>query len=150
MDIEYDTFTGAFLTKVTEYRFVHLFEEDRNALTDSYMKRALAQFCNECAVVVDAYDDEDRIVAFHDGLTMVQVDDIIDIVSDGMLVEWLKPYVYKQENLENMLNTQDYTAYSPAELTHRVHEVYNTCRVNFTQRMREYSYVHGDLTVLHL
>ena len=32
-------------------------------------------------------------------------DEIIDIVSDGMLIQWLKPYVYKQELLENVLNT---------------------------------------------
>lgn len=150
MDIEYDAFIKAFLTKVTEYRFIHLYTEDLTELTDSYMKRAMVQFSNECGVVIEAFDDAERRVELRDGLTLSQTEDIIDIVSDGMLVEWLKPYVYRQENLENMLNTQDFTAYSPAELTHRVHDVYNTCRSNFTQRMREYSYVHGDLTVLHL
>jgi len=67
-----------------------------------------------------------------------------------MVVQWLKQYVNKQEILENVLNTRDFTTYSPAELLLRVGNAYADARKNFTQMIREYSFNHGDLTDLHL
>ena len=67
-----------------------------------------------------------------------------------MVVQWLKPYVYKQELLESTLNTRDFTAYSPAELLRRVGDAYTKAQKDYIQMVREYSYNHGDLTVLHL
>ena len=77
-------------------------------------------------------------------------DELIEIISEGMVVQWLKPYVYKQELLENVLNTRDFTLYSPAELLLRVGNAYAKAQKDYTQMIREYSYNHGDLTVLHL
>ena len=67
-----------------------------------------------------------------------------------MLVQWLKPFVYKQELLENVLNTKDFTTYSPAELLMRVGNAYSKAQKDYTQKIREYSFNHGDLTDLHL
>lgn len=78
------------------------------------------------------------------------LDEIVDIVSEGMLAQWLKPYTYKQDNLENVLNTKDFTTYSPSELLMRISNAYAAAQKDFTNMMREYSYNHGDLTDLHL
>ena len=67
-----------------------------------------------------------------------------------MLVQWLKPYVYKQEILSNVLNSRDWTTYSPAEILMRVGNAYKKAQDDYTQMIREYSYNHGDLTGLHL
>ena len=67
-----------------------------------------------------------------------------------MIVQWLKPYVYRQELLENTLNTKDYTTYSPAELLHRVGEAYKKAQKDYVQAIREYSYNNGKLSELHL
>lgn len=66
------------------------------------------------------------------------------------LVQWMKPYTYHQESLENVLNTKDFSTYSPAELLLRISNAYTAARKEFTNMMREYSYNHGDLTDLHL
>ena len=79
-----------------------------------------------------------------------ELDEIADIVSEGMLVQWMKPYVYRQENLENVLNTKDFTTYSPAELLLRISNAYAKVQKDYTNMIREYSYSHGDLTDLHL
>ena len=76
--------------------------------------------------------------------------EIADIVSEGMVSQWLKPYVNKQENLENVLNTKDFTTYSPAELLMRVGNAYAKVQKDYTNMIREYSYNHGDLSDLHL
>ena len=67
-----------------------------------------------------------------------------------MVAEWVKPYVYNSDNLENVLNTKDFTLYSSANLLSQVRSLEESSRKNFVQMMREYSYNHGDLTVLHI
>ena len=59
-------------------------------------------------------------------------------------------YLTDYESLESVLNTKDFTTYSPAELLMRIGNAYAAARKDFTNMMREYSYNHGDLTDLHL
>lgn len=148
MGIPYDTFTGAFLAKVTEYDFIKLDDYDRNTIVDGYMKRACSQFNKICAY--DLTDRDDIIRRFNIEIPDDEIDEIVDIISEGMLVQWMKPYVFKQDNLVQILNTKDFTTYSPAELFRQVSSAYNTVSKKFTNAMREYSYNHGDLTDLHL
>ena len=148
MSVSYDLFTGAFLGKVTEYDFLHLDEYDRNNMGDGYMKRACSQFDKVC--VYDLSDHDDIIRQFNIDIPNNEIDEILDIVSEGMLVQWMKPYVYKQDNLVQLLNTKDFTNYSPAELFRQVNSAYNSVAKRFTNMIREYSYNHGDLTELHL
>lgn len=149
MTVSYDEFTSAFLAKITEYNFLQLPQEDRQALVDGYMKRAAATFSDICVYNIASGNDEDRTYTF-DGATAVDVDEIVDIVTDGMLAQWLRQHLYKQENLSITLNTVDFTHYSPAELTYRITNAYKMCHQHFIDRMREYSYRHGDLTRLHI
>jgi len=150
MILPYDAFTEAFLDKVTEYKFCRLPQENRQAIVDGYMKRACAQFSEVCMYNISEGDDVERTYTIGDNATPAEIDEIIDIVTEGMLVQWFKPYFFKQENLENMLATADYTRYSPAELTYRITNAYKTCNKEFVARMREYSYRHGDLTNLYI
>lgn len=149
MTVSYDVFTEAFLAKVMEYRFSTFTENNRQALVDGYMKRACAQFGDVCEYDIMNGDDETRTFTL-DGLTAGELSEITDIVSEGMLVQWMKPYVYMQKNLEMILVTSDHSVHSQAELVNRVTSLYSLCLKNYTNMVREYSYRHGDLTVLHL
>ena len=93
---------------------------------------------------------DEELREFTDDFEESDIDEIADILSEGMLVGWLKPYVYRQELLENVLNTNDFTTYSPAELLLRVGNAYSKAQKDYTQGIREYSFNHGDLTELHL
>lgn len=148
MSIPYDLFIGAFLGKVTEYDFINLDEYDRNNMVEGYMKRACSQFDKICKY--NLTDRDDIVRRFNIDIPEDEIDEILDIVSEGMLVQWMKPYVFKQDNLVQLLNTRDFTNYSPAELFRQVNSAYNSVSKNFTNAMREYSYNHGDLTDLHL
>ena len=102
----------------------------------------------------DSYDltttADDMVREFDTDIEAEDLDEIVEIVSEGMLVQWMKPYTYKQENLESVLNTRDFTTYSPSELLLRISATYAAVRKDFTNMMREYSYNHGDLSSLHL
>ena len=112
MSISYDLFTEAFLSKITEYNFIEYADEDREKIIDNYMKRAINKFNKTCK-----YDfcstKNDILREFEINIPSEDIDEIIDIISEGMLIEWMKPFVYNQELLQNTLNTKDFTTYSP-------------------------------------
>lgn len=149
MSVPYDLFTGAFLAKISEFDFMQLDETDRVATVDGYMKRALSAFRKNCKYDLFTTGD-DTVRVFSVDIPESDIDEIADIVSEGMLVQWLKPFVYKQELLENVLNTKDFTTYSPAELLMRVGNAYSKAQKDYAQKIREYSFNHGDLSSLHL
>jgi len=149
MSVPYDAFTGAFLSKITERDLLMLQEDVRTEIVDGYMKRAVAQFRHVCKYdLVGSADDILRI--FDIDIKAEELDEILDIVSEGMVVQWLKPFMFKQELYKNILSTKDFSAYSPAELLLRVGGAYKDAKDAYTQMIREYSYNAGDLTELHL
>ena len=149
MSLSYDAFAAAFLAKVSEYEFYNLDEDIRTDVVDGYLKRAISAFRKNCKYdLLTTADDTER--TFNVDVGEGDIDELVDIISEGMLVQWMKPFVYNQENLEMQLNTRDFTIYSPAELLSRIGSAYAAARKNYTNMIREYSYNHGDLKTLHL
>lgn len=149
MSISYDVFARAFLSKVTDYSFIQLQEDDRTSIVDGFLKRAIPKFAKVCKYDLSTCDDDMRLFTNAD-IPLSEIDEIVDIVSEGMVEQWMKPYVHRQENLENVLNTRDFTTYSPAELLLRIGNAHAKVQRDYTNMIREYSYSHGDLSDLHL
>lgn len=149
MAISYDVFIDTFLSKITEYEFIKLDDDTAAHLLDGFMKRAVSEFKSVCKYDLTTTQD-DTLRQFDVDIDDGDLDEILNIISEGMVCQWLKIYVNKQENLENVLNTRDFTTYSPAELLLRVGNAYSQAKKDFVQMIREYSFVHGDLTQLHL
>ncbi len=150
MDISYDVFTAAFLRKISEYELLSLRDETRTDIVDGYMKSALNKFKKVCKHDFFAADNGPALRTFTLDISEDELIEIADIVSDGMVVCWLKPYVYQQELLQNVISSKDYTQYSPSELLMRVGNAYDKASKEFTRAVKDYSYDHGDLTALHL
>lgn len=147
MSISYDTFVDAFLSKITEFELLELSESVQTSTIDGYMRRAMSAFQKICLYDLTAVDDLSRTLNVD--ASADDAEELADIISEGMVVQWLKPCVYKQELLETVLNTRDFTTYSPSELLKAVASTYKKAQHDFKQMMREYSYNHGDLTELH-
>lgn len=149
MSVSYDLFTDAFLSKITEYEFIQLDEEDRTATVDEYMKRALTAFRKNCKYdFATTRDDEFRV--FNVDVPEEDLYELTDIISEGMIVQWMKPYANRQELMENAISTRDFTLHSPSELLRRVGSAYHDAEKRYIQMIREYSYNHGNLLELHL
>lgn len=148
MGTSYDIFTEHFIAKAKEYDFIMIDEYARTSIVDGYMKRAFSQFRKICKY--DIMSGNDLIRELNVEIPEDDLIEIADIVSEGMLVQWMKPYVYRQENYENLLNTTDYSGYSPAELLHRITTTYKSCQKDFKNMIKEYSFNHGNLNELHL
>lgn len=149
MSIPYDAFTNAFLNKISEFEMLKLDDNIRTEIVDGFRKRAVSAFKKNCRVdLFTTADDEERV--YQVDVSDEDLDELVDIISEGMVVQWLKPFVYQQDLLQNLLNTRDYTLYSSAELLKRVGDAYKGAQKDYTQMIREYSYNHGDLSDLHL
>lgn len=103
MSVSYDVFEDVFYNKIMEYEFVHLEDFDRNSIVDGYLKRACAKFNRICKYDLSKHDDIIR--EFDVDIDDADIDEITDIVSTGMIVHWLKPYIFHQMNLENLMST---------------------------------------------
>lgn len=146
--LSYDLFTEAFLNKITEYDFLDMGSFERASITNGYLRRAVAEFRkNNKYVFSGKFDDAVREIDVD--VDEEDVDELVNIISEGMVIQWMKPYLYKQELLESALNTRDFTGYSPAELLYRVRETYAQLEKEFRQMVREYSYNHSSLRELH-
>ena len=149
MNLYYDAFIAAFLAKVSEYDLLEMQNVERQDVLDGYLKAAVTAFRKNCKVdLFTTQNDETR--QFDAEVDDTDADELIEIISQGMLVQWMRPFLFRQENLENLMNTRDFTLYSPANLLLRIGEAYKNVSKEYTQMIREYSYNHGDLSVLHL
>lgn len=148
MNTSYDIFLKAFLRKIDEYDLLDLPRENKLSVTDGYFKAACAAFRRIC--LYDLTDKDDEMRCFNFEIPDNDIDEIADVVSEGMVVQWLKPLYYKQENYENILSTSDFTAYSPANLLDKITAAYTKSQKDFINKMKDYSYDHGDLSGWHL
>lgn len=149
MSVSYDVFIGSFLEKITDRGLLTLESLDRDATVIGFMKRSINGFKNVCKYDLVTTSD-DIVKEFYVDIPEHELIDIADIISEGMVVQWLKPYVYNQELLENSINTRDFSTYSPAELLMRVGNAYKVAKKDYINMIREYSYNSGDLTKLHI
>ena len=141
----YKAFIDTFLDKISDYKLLNYEDYLVDELAVGYMKRVCTKFDKICQADLSQQDDNEY--AF---LSDEIDDEIIDIVTDGMVVEWLRQYVNNSDNLENILNTKDFTMYSSKNLLAEIKSLYQDEQKAFTNSMREYSYNHGDLSNLHL
>lgn len=149
MGVSYDVFIGAFLNKISEFELMQLLDDTRTEVVDGYLMRALSGFRKNCKYDFFTTRDDDQR-EFNVVVPEEDLDELVDIISEGMVVQWLKQYRNQQELLQNVLSTRDYSLYSPAELLLRVGNAYKTADGDYKQMIREYSYNHGDLTTLHI
>ena len=141
----YKAFIDTFLDKISDYKLLNYEDYLVDELAVGYMKRVCTKFDKICQADLSQQDDNEY--AF---LSDEIDDEIIDIVTDGMVVEWLRQYVNNSDNLENILNTKDFTMYSSKNLLAEIKSLYQDEQKAFTNSMRECSYNHGDLSNLHL
>lgn len=138
MATPYSEVIEAFLAKVTDLDLPKFDDTARTSIVLGYMKAACTKFAGVCAM--DLYDRDDILQIFHEDLD----DEILDILAENMLVEWLKPKVLFSENLENCLNTKDFTQYSPANLLNQLRETLIFAKKEAKALINNYSFSHAS------
>ena len=148
MATSYEIFYENFLNKVLEYHYADFCDNLIESELLKYLCTSLSQFKHYCKDYnFNDRDDENGIFNFN--FKTDDVDEIVDIVTDGMVVSWFNKYICNSDGLENVLTTRDFALYSPANLNFRNRETYEMLRKAFVNKMREYSFTHNGLDGFH-
>lgn len=110
MATRYKDIYDCFLGKISDYDFIQFDEFTQFSLLYGYLKSAIADFEDVCKK--DLEDRDDEMGQFNVNLNAKE----IEILATGMVVHWLEPRVLNTDNLRNVLNTKDYSSFSPANL----------------------------------
>ena len=142
MATPYSDIINTFLGKVTDYDLPKFNDLEKYEIMFGFIKSACVKFNRTC--LVDLYDRNETMKEFNMDLD----DEIIEILSELMLVEWLKPKVLSSENLKNCLNTKDYSMFSPANLLKESKDALKMCKEESAKLINNYSFANADFTKL--
>lgn len=165
MSVKYDLFINAFLNKITSYDYVSM--DDESFYNQVYL--FLFGACSEFEKIfwrrtgLSFIDRDDDAECFNWELPKFQVlaggvkdcvtlDEVVDIVSEGMVLRWLKSFLYSGDGLDlgNFLQTKDYKPYSPSNFLSSLRGLYDSTKNNYEQLLFKFSYNHGELNTLHM
>ena len=132
MGTPYTEVIDNFTKMITEYKFTKLLEEERDDWVISLMNSALAKFAITNPEKLSPRDDTE----FENDLDDYE----IDILCNLMIVEWLKPYLFSVDNLENLMTTKDWAEYSPANLLKEIRKTYDLARLTSKNMTKNYTY----------
>lgn len=132
MPTSFDEIYKRFLAKIADYE---MFEYDNSTL-ESYLEDllilAIDDFSELCKQDLNETDYENK--SFGTVLTNREK----EILSLGMIVHWVRPKVYNSDMLRNVLNTKDYSVYSPANLLEKMTDLLGKTETELDQKMKMY------------
>lgn len=105
MNTQLEEIYGLFLSNITDYDFLELSEEDLNNELAMLLKKSLAKF---------RYKDNIKIDDIMEEFTKELTDSEMNVISLGMLSEYLKSKIYNIELLKMSLGSKDWQMYSQA------------------------------------
>lgn len=138
MNTTYSDVYSWFLDKVSAYSLTMFTDIEKEEIVYGYLRSTCAKF--QCCAI-DLSDRNEDLQEFNNELD----DEILDILSEGMIVAWLKPKLYNEEKLSNSLSTKDYSLASPANLLAKITEVYKLADKSFKTLKGNYTFYHGKL-----
>lgn len=138
MATPYSDVINVFLNKITDYDLPSFSDTLRDSLVIGYMKSACVKFKHICKIDLSDRDESEKI--FNQDLD----DEIIEIIAENMLIEWLKPKVLNTDNFKNVLNTKDFSLFSPANLLEKTKDTMDMITKNARKLINNYSFNHAN------
>ena len=116
-----------------------LFEQaERDLLT-----LAIDDFSDICVQDLNDYNEE--LKEFNIDLSRKEQ----NVLSLGMIVHWIEPYIYNSDALRNAMSTKDFTFFSPANLLEKMTDLYKLSQENLRAEMNAYSFRMNDVSELN-
>lgn len=138
---EYSQIYDEFKDKISDYN-LPLYEENiQNQILFSLLKKACSRFRRICKNKLNFDEMSVLMEQFDCELTHEE----IDIITTWMVYFWITPYVNNSDNLQNVLNTKDFTQFSPTNLTKTLKEIQKESLIEARSLQSEYSIIYGDM-----
>jgi hypothetical protein len=127
-----------FTSKISDYSFLNLFQDELEDTLEPYLNSASVKF-KRCKK--DLSDKDTTLKTFNSDLS----DEEKEILSTLMTVEYLSPKLITSDLLQQTLGTKDYKLYSQANHIKEIRELRDLYKKEANQLMMDYSYLNGSL-----
>ena len=120
----------SFLSKITDYDYLKLSEEDLNEELAMKLKSAIAKF-----IIADDIEINEITETFNRELSYLE----IAILAYGMVLSWVEPLVNNVETMKQRLSSKDFSVYSQAKHLAELNEVRIRANREFNYWINRYS-----------
>ena len=120
----------SFLSKITDYDYLKLSEEDLNEELAMKLKSAIAKF-----IIADDIEINEITETFNRELSYLE----IEILAYGMVLSWVEPLVNNVETMKQRLSSKDFSVYSQAKHLAELNEVRIRANREFNYWINRYS-----------
>ena len=142
MPTSFDEIYKRFLAKIADYEMLECGEATLEGYLLDLLTASIDDFSELCKQDISTVDLS--LSMFYVTLTQREK----DILALGMVVHWIRPKVYNSDMLRNVLNTKDYSVYSPANLLEKMTDLLEKTETELDQKMKMYSYRNEDMASL--
>ncbi len=142
MPTSFDEIYKRFLAKIADYEMLEYGEATLEEYLLDLLTASIDDFSELCKQDISTVDLS--LSMFYVTLTQREK----DILALGMVVHWIRPKVYNSDMLRNVLNTKDYSVYSPANLLEKMTDLLEKTETELDQKMKMYSYRNEDMASL--
>jgi hypothetical protein len=126
-----------FLSKVSDYSFLKISEEELEDDLYGYLRTAKTKFY-KCKSSLDIVTDETTgEQSFIDDLHPFE----LEVLATLMTVEYLKPQILSSEALKQTLSDKDFKIYSQANQLSQLNLTYKMFKSEANKLMTEYTYI---------
>lgn len=139
MATTFEAIYNSFYSKVTDFDLADMLEDSASAFLFDLLKQAVARFNSNLGTAVFKMNDSES--QFTADLTDLE----IDIISEIMVENWLKPKLNNSELLRNRLSTKDFSQFSPANLLNAVRESFNLAHSRSESLVNKYTFMVNDV-----
>ena len=142
MGTRYEEVYERYRGQVRNYEFLDYDAVTREAMQLDLLKMAISDFEDVCKQ--DLNDREDDLLEFNITLTNREK----DILALGMIVHFVRQYVYNTDALQNGLSTKDFTLFSHANLLEKMTTLLTTTERQQMKEINLYSFRNGEISSL--
>jgi len=134
MATQYSNVYNVFLNKMSDSGLLAMDVSSRSIVLRRMMVAACEIFDYVCKEDLSKRDDTTE--EFEDDVS----EESINIITELMLVEWLKQKLYKGSLYETAIGTKDFSIFSPANQLKEIRETYELTKQHSKKLIIDYSY----------
>jgi hypothetical protein len=133
MATNYEEVYASFLSKITDYSFIKLSEEELKSQLKQYLKSSIARFKRPR---VDLKDIDDINKSFNQDLSLSE----IEILATLMIVEYIRPQMNSATIMKQVMTDKEFRFYSQKNHLDGLASLYTMMKKEAETLMRDYSF----------
>ena len=137
MATDYQVVFDKALSKMREYAYLDMDDDEIFYVMKSYLKSAEADFARIC---VEPLNDVSE-----NGYNADLSNESIEILALGIVCHWSTSYVADADKLRIALGTKDYSITSPANSLNSVRDFRENLLMEYHDKINRYSFLYGNV-----